>query len=116
MHGIIFVWGQDHHPFGHPKAGYGIYHGVRKKHKDDVIGAYSGSAFMSSLQNPCRILARSPKPFMSATEPFEINEYVSQVVLPAGTVIDKKDPDKILIYSLLLPCAPIKLLFLPLKT
>ena len=75
-----------------------IYHGVRKKHKDDVIGAYSVGAFLTSLQNPCRILARSPKPFMSATEPFEMQGYVSQVVFPTGTVIDKKDPDKILIY------------------
>ena len=35
---------------------------------------------------------------MSATEPFEIQGYVSQVIFPTGTVIEKKDPDKILIY------------------
>jgi predicted GH43/DUF377 family glycosyl hydrolase len=58
-----------------------IYHGV------DSNIVYRAGAAMLDLENPCRVIARTPEPILEPEEPYEKIGVVPNVVFPEGTVV-----------------------------
>lgn len=58
-----------------------FYHGV------DGKGVYRVGAALLDLDNPVRILARSPLPLMEPTEPYERKGLYGECVFPTGNVV-----------------------------
>ncbi|HUO42656.1 MAG TPA: glycosidase [Methylomirabilota bacterium] len=58
-----------------------IYHGV------DSNTAYRVGAALLDLENPCRVIARTPEPILEPEEQFEKAGVVPNVVFPEGAVI-----------------------------
>jgi predicted GH43/DUF377 family glycosyl hydrolase len=58
-----------------------IYHGVDENH------VYRMGAALLDLNNPAKIIARSPKPLMEPELDFELNGDVPNVVFPEGAVV-----------------------------
>lgn len=75
-----------------------IYHGVSKTTPRDKIGRYSAGAFLTELNNPDKVVARSSEPILCPNASFEKKGYVSEVVFPTGYVTDQSDSDTILVY------------------
>lgn len=63
-----------------------IYHGSDKSPGDRGAGIYSAGAVLLDAQNPRRILARTPEPFMAPEQDFEIEGFVANVIFPTGIV------------------------------
>ena len=63
-----------------------IYHGSDKAPGDRGAGTYSAAAVLLDSQNPKRILARTPEPFMSPEADFETSGFVPNVIFPTGLV------------------------------
>jgi predicted GH43/DUF377 family glycosyl hydrolase len=77
-------------PFKTSKGWVLLYHGVSAKDK-----AYRVGAFLLDLQNPYKILAKTRKPLMEPTLPYETEGYYNGCVFPTANVV--KD-GKIFIY------------------
>ncbi len=77
------------------KTKYGwllIYHGVKPKNKGRI---YQAGAALLDLNNPTKVIARLPKPFLTPTEKYEASGHVNDVVFPTGTSLFK---DRLYIY------------------
>lgn len=74
-----------------------IYHGVKKEENKNV---YSAGAVLLKLNDPSKIIARTPKnkPLFSPDESYEKKGFVDRVVFPEG-VVCSKDKKDLLIYS-----------------
>jgi len=74
-----------------------IYHGVKKKKRGNV---YSAGAALLDLENPQKLIARSPKnkPLIRPTKSYEKKGYINNVVFPTGAV-PTLDKESLLIYS-----------------
>jgi len=59
-----------------------LYHGVSAKDR-----AYRVGAFLLDFKNPCKILAKSHRPLMEPTLPYETEGYYNGCVFPTGNVI-----------------------------
>jgi len=85
-------WETRHIGGGAPpiKTEYGwllIYHGVEPKNSGRI---YHAGAALLDLQDPTKVIARLPEPFMSPSTKYESSGYVDNVVFPTGTAIFKK--------------------------
>jgi len=69
-----------------------IYHGVEPR---NIGRIYHAGAALLKINNPTKVIARLPDPFMSPTEKYEHSGHVSNVVFPTGTAIFK---DRLFIY------------------
>jgi predicted GH43/DUF377 family glycosyl hydrolase len=58
-----------------------IYHGV------DSNTVYRAGAALLDLEDPCRVIARTPEPILEPEEDFERVGVVPNVVFPKGTVV-----------------------------
>ncbi len=72
-----------------------IYHRSDKAKREDVAGIYSGYTLMLDLDNPARVLGRSPGPVLSPTETFEKKGFLDNVVFPTGIV---ERQEQVLVY------------------
>lgn len=64
-----------------------IYHGVEPRNSGRI---YHAGAALLDLQNPTKVIARLPEPFISPSAKYEAKGYVNNVVFPTGTAIFKK--------------------------
>jgi predicted GH43/DUF377 family glycosyl hydrolase len=62
-----------------------IYHGV------DSNTVYRAGAALLDLENPCRVIARTPEPILEPEEDFERVGVVPNVVFPEGAVVIKDE-------------------------
>jgi len=62
-----------------------IYHGV------DANIVYRAGAALLDLENPCRVIARTPEPILEPEEDYERFGVVPNVVFPEGAVVMKDD-------------------------
>ncbi|HKM78890.1 MAG TPA: glycosidase [Candidatus Bathyarchaeia archaeon] len=62
-----------------------IYHGV------DSNTVYRAGAALLDLENPCRVIARTPEPILEPEEKFERVGVVPNVVFPEGAVVIKDE-------------------------
>lgn len=62
-----------------------IYHGV------DSNTVYRAGAALLDLENPCRVIARTPEPILEPEEDFERVGVVPNVVFPEGAVVVKDE-------------------------
>ena len=62
-----------------------IYHGV------DSNNVYRAGAALLDLENPCRVIARTPEPILEPEEEFEKVGVVPNVVFPEGAVVIKDE-------------------------
>jgi predicted GH43/DUF377 family glycosyl hydrolase len=62
-----------------------IYHGV------DSNTVYRVGAALLDLENPCRVIARTPEPILEPEEKFERVGVVPNVVFPEGAVVIKDE-------------------------
>lgn len=72
-------------PWRTPDGWLEIYHGNSKREEDSGIGAYSAGALLLDLNEPRRIIGRSPQLFIPE-KPFETEGFVPNVVFPTGIV------------------------------
>ena len=74
-----------------------IYHGNdhSPKNKSGEVGSYFGAAMLLDMEDPSRVIARSPEPLFRPAETFEREGFVPNVVFPTGMV--ERD-DEFLIY------------------
>jgi len=72
-----------------------IYHGSRQPTRPGEVGAYSGGALLLDAEDPTRILARTPEPFLVPAADFERHGFVPDVVFPTGIV---ETGDTLLVY------------------
>lgn len=63
-----------------------IYHGAGAPAKAGEAGTYAAGLMLLDLENPERILRRSPEPIMVPEAEFERGGFVSNVVFPTGAV------------------------------
>src|SRR5437588_107567 len=78
-----------------PGGWLAIYHGNRHTTRSGEVGAYYGAAILLDLNDPARVLRRSPEPFFVPEAGFEVAGFVPNVVFPTGVV---RDGDSLLIY------------------
>ncbi|TSC72000.1 MAG: hypothetical protein G01um101438_760 [Parcubacteria group bacterium Gr01-1014_38] len=67
-------------PIRTPKGWLSIYHGVDRKNR------YSLGALLTDLKQPWKILARSRRPLLAPTAPYERRGFVSNVCFTCGAV------------------------------
>ncbi len=86
-----------------------IYHGVTEKKKYNNFFArffrlikeysvYNAGAALFDLENPRKLIAKTPKPIILPTNEHEEKGFVDNVVFPTGLVLDENKKD-VLIYS-----------------
>lgn len=81
-------------PLRLPQGWLEIYHGSSRSLAAQGIGAYSAGALLLDLEDPRRILARSPQ-VLRPEAPFETAGFVPNVVFPTGIV---QRGDELLVY------------------
>jgi predicted GH43/DUF377 family glycosyl hydrolase len=67
-----------------------IYHGSRHTTRPGEVGKYSTGALLLDLDNPARILRRTPESIFEPTADFERHGFVPDVVFPTG-IVETKD-------------------------
>jgi predicted GH43/DUF377 family glycosyl hydrolase len=67
-----------------------IYHGSRHTTRPGEVGKYSTGALLLDLENPARILRRTPESIFEPTADFERHGFVPDVVFPTG-IVESKD-------------------------
>ncbi len=72
-----------------------IYHGKTQDPAHGVVGAYAAGALLLDLDDPGKILARSPEPVLVPQTEYETTGFVPNVVFPTGLV--QRD-DRLMIY------------------
>ncbi len=72
-----------------------IYHGNQRETGAGKVGAYAAGALLLDLENPLKILRRSPQPILVAEAPHEREGFVPNVVFPTGIV---RRGDSLLVY------------------
>ncbi len=72
-----------------------IYHGNRRPTKPGEVGAYSTGVLLLDLEDPSRVIARTPDSIFEPTAEFERKGFVPDVVFPTGIV---DSPDGWLVY------------------
>ena len=85
-------------PIRTPEGWLSIFHGVRQRSPDDVIGEYTAGAMLTALDQPDRLIGLSKEPFLRPEAEHERKGYVGNVVFPTGMVTDLEDPDKLHVY------------------
>lgn len=64
-----------------------IYHGARRPEKPGEVGCYQAAAMLLDVDNPARILRHTVAPILTASEPYEQNGFVPDVVFPTGVAL-----------------------------
>ena len=91
FHGGASTWeagriGAGTPPVRTPKGWLEIYHGNCKTHGESDVGAYSAGALLLDLDDPQRVIARSPEPILVPETDFERKGFMPNVVFPTGIV------------------------------
>jgi beta-1,2-mannobiose phosphorylase / 1,2-beta-oligomannan phosphorylase len=74
-----------------------LYHGVSgQRGRDESSVRYSAGAALLDLDDPTRIIYRSPDPILEPTEPYERHGTVSDVVFP--TAFDRREDGRLDVY------------------
>jgi predicted GH43/DUF377 family glycosyl hydrolase len=73
-------------PIRTPVGWLEIYHGSQHTTIPGMVGKYSTGAMLLDLENPSRILRRTPESIFEPTADFERNGFVPNVVFPTGIV------------------------------
>ncbi|MCK4341134.1 MAG: glycoside hydrolase family 130 protein [Phycisphaerae bacterium] len=82
-------------PIRTPAGWLAIYHGNQKETDPGVVGAYAAGALLMDLENPAKIIRRSPEPVLTVTAEHERVGFVPNVVFPTGIV---ERGDSLLVY------------------
>ncbi|CAN5896476.1 hypothetical protein BH23PLA1_BH23PLA1_08150 [soil metagenome] len=72
-----------------------IYHGNRQATLPGEVGTYYGGALLLDLDDPARVLRRTPEPFFRPEAEFEVAGFVPNVVFPTGVV---QEGETLLVY------------------
>lgn len=72
-----------------------IYHGNHQPTRPGEVGTYRAGAIVLALDDPARVLRRTPEPFFSPEAEFETGGFVANVVFPTGIV---REGDTLLLY------------------
>jgi beta-1,2-mannobiose phosphorylase / 1,2-beta-oligomannan phosphorylase len=64
-----------------------FYHGVEGADDSDPARRYHAGALLLDLENPGKVLYRSPRPVLSPEHDFEMTGVVNNVVFPSGVVV-----------------------------
>jgi predicted GH43/DUF377 family glycosyl hydrolase len=103
-HGVLHGGGADWEtgrvgagtpPIRTPEGWLEIYHGNQLTTIPGMVGKYSTGAMLLDLENPSRIVCRSPESIFEPTAEFERNGFVPDVVFPTGIV---ENEDTLLVY------------------
>ncbi|MFA6082189.1 MAG: hypothetical protein WC773_02095 [Patescibacteria group bacterium] len=113
----LIHWGEYQHVLTSPEVGFdsnklgpgcpplktkhgwlNIYHGVEKVDDSDSIGVYSAGAFLSDLDDPSKVIARTKSAIMAPFESFETTGFAPYVVFPTGVIQDHLNPDILQIF------------------
>jgi predicted GH43/DUF377 family glycosyl hydrolase len=81
-------------PIRTPEGWLELHHGSSPA-GDREMGIYAGGALLLDLDDPDRILARTPAPILTPTAPYEREGFVRDVVFPTGLV---QADDTLLVY------------------
>ena len=73
-------------PLRVPEGWLTIYHRARNSVRPGAVGANEAAALLLDADDPARVLARSARPVLSLSEPFERAGSVPDSVLPTGAV------------------------------
>jgi len=65
-----------------------VYHGNRKPTSPGGVGAYAAGALLLDLDDPSRVMKRTPAPFFGPAADYERRGFVPDVVFPTGVVAD----------------------------
>jgi len=76
-------------PVSIPQGWLMIYHGVSPATAQSPVGHYCAGALLLDPENPFKIIARSSKPLISPTQPYELHGYTPGVVFPTGILFDE---------------------------
>lgn len=82
-------------PVRTPDGWLHIYHGNQRETEPGVVGAYAAGALLLDLDEPSRIVARSPEPVLTPDAEHERAGFVPNVIFPTGLV---PRGDRLLIY------------------
>lgn len=91
FHGGTSTWemgriGAGTPPVKTPQGWLEIYHGTREAPGEAGVGVYSAGALLLDLDDPQRVIGRSPEPILVPETEFERNGFVPNVVFPTGIV------------------------------
>lgn len=73
-----------------------IYHGKQQDPQFGVVGAYAAGALLLDGDDPTRVIAHTPEPILTPTQPYETDGFVPNVVFPTGLIAHG---DRLRIYS-----------------
>lgn len=73
-------------PIRTPEGWLAIYHGNRRPTQAGEVGVYSAGALLLDLEDPARVVKRTPGAFFAPTTDFERFGFVPDVVFPTGIV------------------------------
>jgi predicted GH43/DUF377 family glycosyl hydrolase len=95
VHGGVASWesgriGAGPPPLRTPDGWLAFYHGNRSGMHQGSVGAYTAGALLLDLQDPARILRRTPGPILEPQTAFEREGFVPDVVFPTA-IIDQGD-------------------------
>jgi beta-1,2-mannobiose phosphorylase / 1,2-beta-oligomannan phosphorylase len=82
-------------PLRTPAGWLEIYHGNARGQRRGDVGIYSAGAMLLDLEQPNRVLKRTPEAFFEPTADFERQGFVGDVVFPTGIV---ETPETLLVY------------------
>lgn len=75
-----------------------IYHGVKIENEKDSVGVYRAGAALFDIDDPSKLIARSPEPILSPEEGHETQGFVNNVFFPTGLIMDE-DGESVILYS-----------------
>jgi predicted GH43/DUF377 family glycosyl hydrolase len=95
LHGGGAAWeagrvGAGTPPLRVPGGWLEIYHGSRHTTEPGAVGKYSTGALLLDLENPAKILRRTPESIFEPEADFERHGFVPDVVFPTG-IVETKD-------------------------
>jgi predicted GH43/DUF377 family glycosyl hydrolase len=95
----VFDWEGERIGAGPPpirtKDGWLTLHHGSARPTDGNIGVYAGGALLLDLDDPNRVLRRTPEPILTPAASYERNGFVNEVVFPTGLV---ETGDTVLVY------------------
>lgn len=74
-----------------------FYHGVERQNNDSV-GVYRVGAFLTALNDPVRVIARTPHPLLEPQENFETHGFCPQVTFVTAAFFHPSKPDVIQLF------------------
>jgi predicted GH43/DUF377 family glycosyl hydrolase len=63
-----------------------IYHACRRSDVAGQVGTYSGGAMLLDLDDPSRVISRTPQPILEPCAEFEQQGFVPNVIFPTAVI------------------------------